>query len=235
MTEAVTERVGAAARGVAAPGTEIVTETAGFGAAVIGTRTEMAIAEHAAVDMVARHADGCDGVIVGASLDSGVRALREMLAVPVVGITEAALHTACLLGGRFGVVTLSGRSAAVTREMIEGYGLLGRMAGMRWLRSAPANLLADSAAAVPDLAAAARGLMEEDLADVVVLIGAVMAGMPARLSVGVPVLEGVSCAVGLMEGLVRLAAPKAVAGSYGALGVRVVSGVDPAISRRFKE
>ena len=169
-TTAVTDRIAAAARAVAAPGTEVVAATAAFGAEVIGTRTEMAVAEHAAVQMLAQHAEGCDGVIIGASLDSGVRAGREMLDVPVIGITEAALHTACVLGGRFGVLTLSGRSAAITREMIEAYGLLGRMAGMRWLRSAPQDLLADPAAAVVPLLAAAQALVETDLADVVVLV-----------------------------------------------------------------
>ena len=234
-TVAVTERIAAAARGVAGPGTEIVTATAAFGAEVIGTRTEMAVAEHACVSMLAGHAAGCDGVIIGASLDSGVRAGREMLSVPVIGITEAALHAACLLGGRFGLITLSARSAAVTREMVEGYGLLGRMAGLRWLRSAPADLLRDPGGAVPDLVAAAGALVAEELAEVIMLVGAVMGGMPARMqaSVPVPVLEGVSCAVGVMEGLVRLGAPKARAGSFAGVGVRRLSGVDAGIMARF--
>ena len=124
----------------------------------------MAVGEHACVSMMAGQAGmagqsgGCDGVIVGASLDSGVRAGRELLDVPVIGITEAALHMACLLGGRFGLVTLSARSAAVTREMVEGYGLLGRMAGMRWLRSAPTDLLRDPEGAVADLVGGGAGV-----------------------------------------------------------------------------
>ena len=241
-TQAVTDRVADAARRVAGPGTEIVTATATFGAAVIGTRTEMAVAEHASVSLLAQHATGCDGAIVAASLDSGVRAAREMLAVPVLGITEAALHTACLLGGRFGVLTLSARSAAVTREMIEAYGLLSRMAGLRFLATAPQDLLRDPDAAVPALTDAAHRLVRDDLADVVVLVGAVMAGMPERMAgrmggrmatVGVPVIEGVSCAVPLLEGLIRLALPKAVAGSYAALEQRPLTGVDPALQARF--
>ncbi len=234
-TQAVTERIAAAARAVAGPGTEIVAVTAGFGAEVIATRTEMAVAEHASVAMLAAHAAGCDAAIIGASLDSGLRAAREMLPCPVLGITEAAVHTACLLGGRFGVVTLSARAAVITREMIEGYGLAGRLAGMRWLDTTPQGLLAGPEALVPGLVDAATALIDQDLADVIVLVGAVMAGMPAMIqpAVPVPVLEGVACAVPLIEGLVRLALPKPRGGSFAALPRRTLTGIDGALQARF--
>ena len=38
----------------------------------------------------------------------------------------------------------------------------------------------------------------------------------------------------MMEGLVRLGTPPAQAGSFGPLGTRGLSGVDPAIARRFQ-
>ena len=234
-TQAVTDRIAAAARAVAGPGTEIVAVTAAFGAEVIATRTEMAVAEHASVTMLASHAEGCDAAIIGASLDSGLRAAREMLHCPVVGITEAALHTACLLGGRFGVLTLSARAAVITREMIEGYGLLGRLAGMRRLDTTPQGLLAGPEALVPGLVEAAGALVERDLAEIMVLVGAVMAGMPALMqaAVAVPVLEGVSCAVPMAEGLVRLGPPKPRGGSYSSLPARSLTGVAPALQARF--
>ena len=195
----------------------------------------MAVAEHASVAMLAQGAVGCDAAIIGASLDSGLRAAREMLPIPVVGITEAALHTACLLGGRFGVLTLSARSAAITREMVDGYGLGARLAGFRWLTAAPQDILANPAAAVPGLVHAARALIEQDLADTIVLIGAVMAGMPALIQAAlpIPVLEGVTCAVPLAEGLARLALPKPSAGSFPALSPRLQTGLDPALRARF--
>ena len=234
-TQAVTIRIAGAARSVASPGTEIQAVTAPFGAAVISTRAEMAIAEHASLATLATHAHGCDAAIIGASLDSAVRAAREMLPCPVLGITEAALHTACMLGGRFGILALSSRAATITREMIDAYGLLPRMAGMRWLDTTPQGLLAGPGALVPGLAEAATTLVESDLADTVILIGAVMAGMPPLLQsrVPVPVLEGVTCAVAMAEALVRLRIPKATAGSYAALPARTLTGIDPALQARF--
>src|SRR5947209_4478256 len=61
-TPFVTETAANEAKRVASPGTEIVPATADFGAAIVGTRSEHAIAEHAAVVLAARHAPGCDAV-----------------------------------------------------------------------------------------------------------------------------------------------------------------------------
>jgi allantoin racemase len=70
---AVTDAIAAAARSVASPWVEIKPVTARFGARVIATRTEAAVAEHAVLELLAREAEGCDAAIIGASLDSGLR------------------------------------------------------------------------------------------------------------------------------------------------------------------
>jgi allantoin racemase len=207
-TEAITQHMARTARAIASLGTEIVTATAAFGAPVIATRAQMAVAEHASLDMISRHAPGTDAVIIGASLDSGLAAAREALSIPVIGITQAALHTACLLGGRFGVICTNPTGAAITRDMIEAYGLLPRLAGLAWLDVAAADILADPEGSAVLLADQAGALIARDLASSIVLIGAVMAGMPTRMQshLPVPVLEGVSCAAPLAEALVRLRA-----------------------------
>jgi allantoin racemase len=234
-TEAVTETIAAAARAAAAPGTEIAAATARFGAAVIGTRAEMAIAEHAALDLLAREADGCDAAVIGASTDSGLRAARELLPIPALGLTESALHVACLAGGRFGAVTLSCRSAYPLREMIAGYGLDSRCAGVRAADADPLDLLAAPDRVAELIAAEATTLIEQHMCDVIVLIGAVMAAMPLRVQprLPVPVLEGVSCAVALAESLARLRLPKPSAGGYAAPSGRTLSGVDPKLAARL--
>jgi len=234
-SSAVTDAIAAAARGVALPGTEIKPVTARFGARVIGTRTEMAVAEHAVLELLAREAEGCEAAIIGASIDSGLRAAREMLAVPVLGLTEAALHVACLSGGRFGAVTLARRSQPILREMIEGYGLAQRCGGLRAVEVGPLELLDAPDRVAGLIAGAAAELVEREMVDCVVLVGAVMAGMPARVQplLKVPVIEGVRCAVTLAEALVRLGLPKPTEGGYAALPRRELVGVDPALAARF--
>src|SRR5436309_5199695 len=72
----ITELVVAEARRAAAPGTDIVSATGRFGARIISTRAENAIAQHALVDLVAEHHHGCDAVLIGVSYDTGLAAAR---------------------------------------------------------------------------------------------------------------------------------------------------------------
>ncbi|MFY7939956.1 MAG: aspartate/glutamate racemase family protein, partial [Burkholderiaceae bacterium] len=108
-SEFVTERVATFARTMARSDTEIVARHSSFGAHIISTRTELAIAEHATLDALAHHADGFDAVVLAVSYDTALTAAREMLSIPVVGITEAALLTACMLGTTTGVVMFGKR------------------------------------------------------------------------------------------------------------------------------
>ena len=226
-TAAVTALVAARACEVASPGTEIVPVTATFGPRIIGGRAELAIAEHAALDVIAREAAGCDAVVVAASTDSGARAAREMLAIPVIGLTEASLHAACLIGGTFATITLSARSNAILREQIAASGLAARCLSMRAVDATPQDLLANPDAVAGKIAEIARGLE----ADAIVLVGAVMASVAARIKASVPVLEGVACAVLLAEALARL--PYRRAGGYAAPG-RETIGLDAALAARLK-
>lgn len=231
----VTQRVATQARRVARPGTEIVAATGAFGARIIATRTEQAIAEHATLDALAHHANGCDAVVLAVSYDTALRAAREMLPIPVVGITEAALLTACMLGTRTGVVMFGRRVLPLYQEVALLHGLAARIAGWRALESGTPYTEGDQTAVEQSIVDAVTDLVERDGCEVVVLAGAVMAGVPERLQarVPVPLLEGVSCAVAQAEMLVRLGLPKARTGSLSALPARDIVGVSPALMALF--
>jgi allantoin racemase len=232
-TPFVTETAAREARRVASPGTEIVPVTADFGAAIVGTRSEHAIAEHAAVVLAARHAVGCDAVVIAVSYDTGLKALREMLDVPVVGMTEAALSCACMLGGPIGLISFGKRVWPIYRELIAGYGLSGRIAGSRVSDNTTAYRPGDTSALDDELVAAAHGLIEKDGAESIVVLGAVMAGAAQRIEqrVPVPVLDGMRAAIPLAEALVRIGARKPTTGSYASPGPRQTAKIDPALAK----
>jgi allantoin racemase len=234
-SEIVTEKVAAAARAAASPGTEIVAVTGTFGGRVIGTRAEHAIGEHSTLALVARHARGCDAVVIGVSYDTGLRAARELLDVPVVGMTEAGLLTACMLGGSIGVVTFGRRVLPLYKELVAGYGLASRIAAWRVLESTAAYGRAAHPELDREIVAAARDLVERDHAEVILLTGAVMAGVPERLQpdLPVPMVDCVVCGVRQAEMLASLRFPKPRAGSYASPGGRELVDVDPAITRAF--
>jgi allantoin racemase len=234
-TEFVTETAAAEARRVSSTGTDIVTATADFGAAIVATRAEHAIAEHAAVVLAAHHAPGCDAVVIAVSYDTGLKALRQMLPVPVVGMTEAALLSACMLGGRIGLIGFGARVWPMYRELIESHGLWGRIAGWRVLENTSAYQPGDYTALDAELVANANGLVTKDGAETIILLGAVMAGVARRIEerVPVPVLDGMRCAIPQAEALVRIAARKAATGSYAPTGERAVRALDPALTAMF--
>jgi allantoin racemase len=234
-SQIVTEKVTAQARASASPGTEIVAVTGTFGASVIGTRAEHAIAEHSTITLVSQHAPGCDAAVIAVSYDTGLRGARELLSVPVVGMTEAGLLTACMLGGRIGVITFGQRVLPLYRELVASYGLAARIAGWRTLESTAAYRPGAHDELDRELVAAANDLVKRDGAETVVLTGAVMAGVPARIQphVPVPIVDCMACAVRQAELLHHLALPKPTAGSYAAPAGRELIAVDAAVAAAF--
>ena len=234
-SEVVTEKVAAAARAAASPGTEVMPVTGTFGARVIATRSEHAIAEHSTLALVSRHATACDAVVIAVSYDTGLRGARELFDIPIIGMTEAGLLTACMLGGRIGLVVFGRRVLPMYQEVVAGYGLAGRVAGWRVIESAAAYARGAHPELDRQLVAAANDLVERDFAETVILTGAVMAGVPARLQpdVPVPLVDGLVCGVRQAELVATLRFPKPRAGSYASPGNRELVDVDPAIARAF--
>lgn len=75
--------------------------------------------------------DGVDGVAIGCFLDPLLHELREFLDIPVLGIAETGMHTACLLGRRFAVLShVEALNVKVYEGLVRQYGLESRCAGM---------------------------------------------------------------------------------------------------------
>jgi allantoin racemase len=205
-TKAVTDRVVREALRCASAGTEIVGVTADFGVAIVSTAAENVIAGHAALDLVAAHGKGCDAVIIAMSFDTGVHAARQLFAMPVIGITEAALHTACLAGGRFGLVVPGAVSVPLYLDLIDRSGLRGRMAALEVVEMDSVTSYLDEAGLEQKLRAAAERLAARPEIEAIVLSGAASAGVARRIQPGlaVPIVDGVAAAIRQAELLVAL-------------------------------
>ena len=233
ISESVTALIEAEARRSASPGTQITMQTAAFGVAYIETRFEALIGAYATAQRAAEHHAGHDAVIVAAFGDPGLAGLREVLPVPVLGMTESALATACLLGHRFSIVAISQRIQAWYREVVEANGLIGRLASIRALD----RPLASIGNVQDEHADALRALCEravcEDGAEVIVLAGAPLAGLARSLggTLPVPVVDGVSSAVRHAETLIALQPGKAVEGSFAPPPIKPNAGLPESIAR----
>lgn len=234
-TQAITDRCAAAARAAAALETEIVPATAARGPSIIGTRAENALAGAAVIELLAEHVGSCEACIIAVSFDTALDAAREAVPFPVVGMTEAALHAAAMLGGPIGFIGPVRRVMNVYRNVVAATGLDGRIAGYRALDMRPQDFT-DPANLVAPVTKLANDLVEQDHAESIVVAGAALAGMTDRVQSGVPVpvIDSMAAAVVMAEALVRLRRPKATAGSHAALPERDLSGVSDAVKRLFK-
>lgn len=202
----------------ASPGTEVEVLTAPLGVAYIETRLEALIGAYATALLAAEHHAGFDAVIVAAFGDPGLAGLREVLPCPVIGLTEAALASACLLGQRFSIVAISQRIRAWYRETVQAYGLDSRLASIRGLDEPLADIGNVQGEQADRLVRLAEACVDADGADVIVLAGAPLAGLARSLRgrLPVPSVDGVSSAVRHAETLVALQPGRAVRGSFAA-------------------
>ncbi|MBX9827208.1 MAG: aspartate/glutamate racemase family protein [Xanthobacteraceae bacterium] len=216
ISESVTNLIASEARRAASRDTEITALTAPFGVAYIETRFEALIGAYATATLAAEHIAGHDALIVAAFGDPGLAGLREVFDVPVVGMTEAALMSACMLGHRFSIVAISKRITAWYRETVEANGLGGRLAAVRSLDQPLRDVAAIQEEHRASLLDLCMKSVELDGADVVILAGAPLAGLARTLSgaLPVPVVDGVSSAVRHAESLVALSPGSHKRGSF---------------------
>lgn len=233
ISDSVSTLIEAEAQRSAAPGTQITVLTAPFGVAYIETRLEALIGAYAAAQLAAEHAAQHDAVVIAAFGDPGLAGIRELLPVPVTGLTESALASACLLGHRFSIIAISQRIQAWYREVVQANGLASRLASIRALDQP----LADIGAVQQDHGARLQALCEravdEDGADVIVLAGAPLAGLARGLrgQLPVPVVDGVSSAVCHAQSLVALQPGTARRGSFAPPPAKPNKGLPDALAR----
>ncbi|HEX7924887.1 MAG TPA: aspartate/glutamate racemase family protein [Bradyrhizobium sp.] len=215
-TAAVTDLLHAAGGKVASAGTELVPATASRGVPYIATRAEAQIGGAIALEMLAEAGPGIDAAIIAAFGDPGLFGARELFAFPVVGLAEAAMLTACMLGRRFSIVTFAGALAPWYEECVAMHGLSARCAGIRTLDGSFQSISDVQAEKEELLVALANRAVEQDGADVVILSGAPLAGLAAKVRdrIPVPVVDPVAAAVRQAETLAVLKPRKAVAGTF---------------------
>lgn len=135
-------------------------------------------------------AHGYSAVIVDTVSDSGVRALRSRLTIPVVGPGEVAFHTAMLLGKRFTVLTMWPQWFPLYEKTLTDCGLWDRVASLRSIETRPdvTELLAGKEEAIfARLEDEARAAIDDDDADVIVLGSTTMHQSAAHLARVLPV------------------------------------------------
>lgn len=214
-TATMTEKAGAAARRVAAPGTEIIAVNPTHGPASIEGYYDEAMSLAGLLGVIGGR-DDYDAVIIACFDDTGLDAARCLTEKPVIGIGEAAFHMAAMLSNRFSVVTTLGRSVPALEHNLTRYGLAARCARVRASEIPVLELEDPQSEACARIGAEVAAAITEDRAEAIVLGCAGMTDLAEGLgrAHGLPVLDGVVCAVALTEGMVRLGLATSRLGGY---------------------
>ncbi len=199
MTEAIRQ----SASGFADERFEVVCKPTPGAPTFIETYEDGLVAGPGMLKLVAEHESDCDAIVIACHGDPNMDAIKEKTEKPVVGIGEASMKIASMLGHNFSVVTTAKRSIPGKQRQARRYHLQDLLVSVR----APAGEAADceDEQLYLELAAAA---VKEDLAEVIVLGCAGLTGMDKLIQekLGVPTLDGVVCALIIAEGLIRYGA-----------------------------
>lgn len=225
-TASMTRKIGKAAADAAAPGTEVLAVNPDFGPESIEGYFDEVFSVPGLLAEIGK-APGIDAYVIACFDDTGLDAARCATDAPVVGIGEAAFHMASLIAGRFGVVTTLARSVPAIEHNLTRYGLAARCAGVRASDVAVLELEEPGSQAVKRISSEIEQSVRVDRAEAVVLGCAGMADLAADLTKrhGVPVLDGVACAVKLCEGLVDLGLKTSKVGGYTAPRAKTYRGL----------
>ena len=204
-TASMPEKIGAAARRVASAGTEIVAMNSANGPASIEGFYDEAMSL-AGMLAVIRNTPDFDAVVIACFDDTGLDAARCLTDKPVIGIGEAAYHMASMISNKFSVVTTLARSVPALEHNLHRYGLIARCARVRSSEVAVLELEHPGSDACNRISAEIGRAVAEDRAEAIVLGCAGMADLADTLAKehGLPVLDGVVCAIGLAEAMVKL-------------------------------
>ena len=206
-TWSMTEKIGACARAVARPGTGIVAVSPAMGPVSIESHYDEALAVPGVLEEVtAGERDGFDGYVIACFGDPGLMAARELARGPVLGIAEAAMHAASLVGTSFSVVTTLGRTTGMAWHLAERYGMKRFCANVRAVELPVLELERPQSDARARITEECRRALAEDGSDVIVLGCAGMADLCSDISaaIGAPVIDGVAAATTMLEALCAL-------------------------------
>jgi allantoin racemase len=204
-SEVFTEKVQKIADKYASETTEVVAMNPASGPRSIESIYDELLSSPGTLELAISELDHFDAFAIACYSDHPtVYALREITDKPVLGIADASMYMACMLGYKFSVVTTNDEWQPLLWDAVKHYGLAERCASVRATGMAVLSLEEGGESSYELIKGEARLAMEQDGAEVICLGCAGMAGWDKRLErdLGIPVVDGVVAALVLLEGMV---------------------------------
>ncbi|MCM2443565.1 MULTISPECIES: aspartate/glutamate racemase family protein [Rahnella] len=206
-SQAMTEVMAQTARSVAGMDTQILAVCPEEGAPSIEGHFDEAIAALGVLQQIKAGRDaGVDGHIIACFGDPGLLAARELAHAPVIGIAEAAMHLATMLATRFSIVTTLPRTLTIARHLLHQYGFERHCAALHAIDLPVLSLEDGSGLAQEKVREQCIAAKKSDGSGAIVLGCGGMADLAQELTreLRIPVIDGVSAAVKMVESLAAL-------------------------------
>ena len=253
--ERMAEKIQGCARDFAQGDYQVDCVCAKGGPPFIETYGDMQQAAPGMMEALSQNLEAYDAFVVACGYDPNLDLMKEMTTKPMVGMGEASLKLASMLGHRFTILSTDRHSVPIKEDLAAKYGMKPYLASVRviplWNGEAPPKTSAQiqevseiqaqgpeasgeasrlqrpeaadgeappkTSAQIQEVseiqaqepeasyAAACRQAVEQDGAEVIVLGCAGLSGLDKKLEqmMGIPVLDGVKCALLVAAGLVK--------------------------------
>ena len=206
-TLSMTDKIKQAAQLAVSADTQIiaVSPTSGGAASIEGHGDDI-IAAAGVIEEIRHDKSDCDAYIVACFGDPGLMAAREATDKPVLGVAEAAMHSATFVSNGFSIVTSLARTINIARHLVLLYGMQEHCRRIRAVDMEVLALEDPSGPAFDNILRECNKALDEDESGSIVLGCSGMADLAHALTkrLGVPVIDGVSAAAGFAEAMVRM-------------------------------
>ena len=163
--------------------------------------------------VIAAEQDGFDAVAIGNILDPALREARSMVDIPVLGLGETSMLTACMIGNKFSLIGVNPFFGGRFEENVAKYGLQNRLASIECMGLTPHELdacFSDESRrhmAIEAFSVAARASLDKG-AEVVIPAGgrltAFLNAVGIREIDGAPLLDGTVSLIAATEAAIRI-------------------------------
>ena len=203
-SESITNTLYHTAKLVVSEGTTLVPMTAKKGFPYISTKVEAQITGTLVLEKIAEIHSEYDAIIIAAFGDPGLIPAKTLFNLPIIGLGEAAMLSACLFGKKFSIISFTNAMASWYEESVEVLGLQSRYAGFRAIDGV--NLTIDKIQTLQkkSLIESAKLAINIDGGEVVIFAGAPLSGFKkiVQKEISVPLIDCAEAAVKQAESAV---------------------------------
>lgn len=210
VTDAFNEGIRQEAETVASPDTEISVINLDQGPQTIESRYEEFLAT---ADLIKKSQEaqnyGFDGIFIACFGEPGVKEIRELVDIPLVGGFDPAVLTATLISQKFSIITVEKRVIPMLETLARGLGITDNIASIRDV-GIPVEELSDKERLKKALVEVSLKAIELDGAQAIVLgctgmldVAKAVEQILAQLGRPAPVVDPTTTAVTFLQSLIR--------------------------------